>query len=133
MNRQAEFILTIIGAAFSIVTTIFIVIYALFMGMGIAASLEFASGNTTAWFLGIFVVIFGMIILISIASAVFGFIAAFKIKEDVPKVQTYAIMLIVLGGLQVSSIQGILFLVAGILTVTKKTPKVPSTENESEE
>lgn len=119
MNRQAEFILTIIGAAFSILSTIFIVLYALFLGWGFTASMGYTSSEDVIFF-GVFAVIIGIIVLVTIASAVIGFIAAFKIKADVPKIRTYAILLIVFGGLQISSIQGILFLIAGILTLTRK-------------
>ncbi|WP_260443108.1 hypothetical protein [Listeria fleischmannii] len=80
-------------------------------------------------FFGVFAVIIGIIVLVTIASAVIGFIAAFKIKADVPKIRTYAILLIVFGGLQISSIQGILFLIAGILTLTRK----PAEKTESGE
>lgn len=69
-------------------------------------------------------------VIFTVASAVFGFIGAFKIKNNSSKVKTIAVCFIVLGGLQVFSIQGILFLIAGILTLTKKEYKTNFRENE---
>lgn len=66
----------------------------------------------------------------ALGSAVFGFIGAFKVKSDGPKVKTLGVCFIVLGGLQVFTIHGILFLIAGILTITKKEYKTNSKEDE---
>ncbi len=133
MNRQAEYILIIIGAVFSILSAIFYTIYAIFLGSGIEIIISASQNSDGFLFKSSIIIIFSVIFLILVAIAVFGFIAASKIKKDASNVNTYAVILIVMGGLQIVSIQGILFLTAGILLVTKKTPQVPLTKNESED
>ncbi|EEJ0013622.1 DUF4064 domain-containing protein [Listeria innocua] len=133
MNRQTEFILLIIGASFSIITFFAAALYALIFGF---SAIVLSGSPTTyggseemimSWIFTFFSII---AVIFTVASAVFGFIGAFKIKNNSSKVKTIAVCFIVLGGLQVFSIQGILFLIAGILTLTKKEYKTNFRENE---
>ncbi|WP_205527788.1 DUF4064 domain-containing protein [Listeria costaricensis] len=127
MNRQAEFILALIGAIFNTFAALLVFFYVAMIGIGVLVS----TADSYSYFLpedyifmGIGLIFFVIIGLVIAAGTIFGYIAAFKIKADSPKVKTFGIVLIVFGGLQILSIQGILYLVAGILTLTHK-PETP--------
>ncbi|WP_271005037.1 DUF4064 domain-containing protein [Listeria seeligeri] len=134
MNRQAEFILVIIGASFSILSFFVAILYAAIFGinavmMTTGNSYMYADSSETIFF-WIFTVGAVIAVIFTIISAVFGFIGAFKIKNDVPKVKLFGICFIILGGLQIFTISGILFVIAGILTLTKKEYKTNHKEDE---
>lgn len=123
MNRQAEFILIIVGASFSILTFFGATLYTLVFGINAMLMLDMPTtygGGGEAIILWIFTFFSIIAVLFTLASAIFGFIGAFKIKNNGPKTKLFGVCFIVLGGLQVFTIHGILFLIAGILTVTKK-------------
>ncbi len=133
MNRQTEFILLIIGASFSIITFFAAALYALVFGFSaiVLSGSPMTYGGSEEMIMSWIFTFFSIIaVIFTVASAVFGFIGAFKIKNNSSKVKTIAVCFIVLGGLQVFSIQGILFLIAGILTLTKKEYKTNFRENE---
>lgn len=133
MNRQTEFILLIIGASFSILTFFGAALYAVIFGFSTflmyAEPYSYSSGDDT-FVAGLFTFFAVVAALFAIVSAVFGFIGAFKIKNNHAKVKTFGTCFIVLGGLQIFTISGILFLIAGILTVSKKEYKTNYKEDE---
>ncbi|WP_239257160.1 DUF4064 domain-containing protein [Listeria ilorinensis] len=133
MNRQAEFILALIGAIFNTFAALLVFFYVALIGLGVLASAADSYLLPEDYvFMGIGLIFFVIIGLVIAAGTVFGYIAAFKIKANSPKIKTFGIILIVLGGLQIFSIQGILYLIAGILTVTHK-PEVPASSGLQQE
>lgn len=133
MNRQTEFILLIIGASFSILTFFGAALYAILFGfstfMIYAEPYSYSSGEDT-FVVGLFTFFALVVAFFALISAVFGFIGAFKIKNNHAKVTVFGTCFIVLGGLQILTISGILFLIAGILTVSKKEYKTNYIEGE---
>ncbi|AHI54944.1 DUF4064 domain-containing protein [Listeria ivanovii] len=133
MNRQTEFILLIIGASFSILTFFGAALYAVLFGFSTlvmyAEPASYSSGEDT-FMVGLFTFFALVAAFFALVSAVFGFIGAFKIKNNHAKVKVFGICFIVLGGLQIFTISGILFLIAGILTVSKKEYKTNYIEGE---
>ncbi|EAC7954537.1 DUF4064 domain-containing protein [Listeria monocytogenes] len=133
MNRQTEFTLLIVGASLSILVFLGAVFYSLIFGFNtlmVADTFGYYSGSDEAIVFGIITFFSVVAAFFALVSAVFGFIGAFKIKSNGPKVKQLGVCFIILGGLQVFTIHGILFLIAGILTVTKKEYKTISKEDE---
>ncbi|EDO0829442.1 DUF4064 domain-containing protein [Listeria monocytogenes] len=133
MNRQTEFTLLIVGASLSILVFLGAVFYSLIFGVNtlmVTDTFGYYSSSEEAIVLGIITFFSVVAAFFALASAVFGFIGAFKIKSNGPKVKQLGVCFIILGGLQVFTIHGILFLIAGILTVTKKEYKTISKEDE---
>lgn len=133
MNRQAEFILVIVGASFSILSFFVALLYVAIFGINAVImtgdTYMYADSGEAAFF-WIFTVGAIIAVIFTVISAVFGFIGAFKIKNNVPKVRVFGICFIILGGLQIFSISGILFVIAGILTLTKKEYKTNYNDDE---
>ncbi|EQC0656786.1 DUF4064 domain-containing protein [Listeria monocytogenes] len=133
MNRQTEFTLLIVGASLSILTFLGAMLYTIIFGLNtlmVADTFGYYSSSEETILLGIITFFSVVAAFFALGSAVFGFIGAFKVKSDGPKVKTLGVCFIVLGGLQVFAIHGILFLIAGILTITKKEYKTNSKEDE---
>ncbi|EAC2771396.1 DUF4064 domain-containing protein [Listeria monocytogenes] len=133
MNRQTEFTLLIVGASLSILTFLGAMLYTIIFGLNtlmVADTFGYYSSSEETIVLGIITFFSVVAAFFALGSAVFGFIGAFKVKSDGPKVKTLGACFIVLGGLQVFTIHGILFLIAGILTITKKEYKTNSKEDE---
>ncbi|MBC2121239.1 DUF4064 domain-containing protein [Listeria marthii] len=134
MNRQTEFTLLIVGASLSILTFLGAVFYTAIFGFSALVVFDDASYYTTSEDLIVAgIMTFGSIIaaIFALVSAIFGFVGAFKVNGGGPKVKTIAVCFIVLGGLQVFTIHGILFLIAGILALNKKEYKTVSKEYET--
>ncbi|HFK0524418.1 TPA: DUF4064 domain-containing protein [Listeria monocytogenes] len=113
MNRQTEFTLLIVGASLSILTFLGAMLYTIIFGLNtlmVADTFGYYSSSEETILLGIITFFSVVAAFFALGSAVFGFI--------------------VLGGLQVFTIHGILFLIAGILTITKKEYKTNSKEDE---
>ncbi|ACK40571.1 DUF4064 domain-containing protein [Listeria monocytogenes] len=133
MNRQTEFTLLIVGASLSILVFLGAVFYSLIFGVNtlmVTDTFGYYSSSEEAIVLGIITFFSIIAAFFALLSAVFGFIGAFKIKSNGPKAKQLGVCFIILGGLQVFTIHGILFLIAGILTVTKKEYKTISKEDE---
>ncbi|ENI8449078.1 DUF4064 domain-containing protein [Listeria monocytogenes] len=133
MNRQTEFTLLIVGASLSILVFLGAVFYSLIFGVNtliVTDTFGYYSSSEEAIVLGIITFFSIIAAFFALVSAVFGFIGAFKIKSNGPKAKQLGVCFIILGGLQVFTIHGILFLIAGILTVTKKEYKTISKEDE---
>lgn len=131
MNRQTEFILAIIGASFNMIVAL---IAAFFTGVNLlplifSMGLGDASGEILAFL--ILVLIGAVIFIFLVASSIFGMIAAFKLKAGTSRLKTIAIIFIVVGGIQIASIHGILYLIVGIMLLSKKQQNVlPEREEE---
>ncbi|MBC2182992.1 DUF4064 domain-containing protein [Listeria sp. FSL L7-0233] len=133
MNRQTEFTLLIVGASFSIMTFLGAMAYTVIFGLNtlLVFDTSYYAGPDEAIFFGIITFVSVIAVIFALVSAIFGFVGAFKVKSGGPKVKTIAVCFIILGGLQVFTIHGILFLIAGILAVNKKEYKTISKEYET--
>ncbi|EUJ17229.1 DUF4064 domain-containing protein [Listeria aquatica] len=123
-NRKPEFVMTIIGAslaALGILITGPLLLLILFaatassMDQMMMSSDDIIGITFGAGFIGLSLVL-------AIAACVFGFIAAFKMKNGTPAIKGWSIALIVIGALCIFSygwITGILFLISGIMSLVK--------------
>lgn len=119
MNKQTEYILALIGA---IVNTIVIGCVGILVMIGFIASFvqeDFSAGDMLFGMIGLGIY-FLFFLLLAGASVVLGFISASKLKYHASEAKNWGIVLIVLGGLQIISIHGILYLISGIMTVVKR-------------
>lgn len=119
-NRKAEFILAIIGASLAVLGVLImggIVLLATFSAVREAP--QMATDDQIGMVIG--GVFIGINFILAVIASVFGFIAAFKMKNGT-SVKGWSIVLVVVGGLcffSYGSITGILFLIAGILSLVK--------------
>lgn len=131
MERKTEYVLTLIGAILNALLSAFFLIVTIFMGLAyttVNSYNQYSTGDDyyydsysgTSGFEDKAVIIFlGVMVVWFIAITVFGFIAAFKIKKNL---QGWGIATLVLGILSIASIQGILWVIAGIMMLSRKTP-----------
>lgn len=120
-NRKAEFILGIVGSSLAAVGILFTGMITLLMVLATSADHGMMTQDDIIGIsFGIGFV--GLNLLLAIVSCVFGFIASFKLKSGV-NVKGWSILLIVIGALCFFSygfITGVLFLIAGIMSVSKR-------------
>lgn len=120
-NRKAEFILGIIGSSLAAVGILFTGMITLLMVLATSADHGMMTQDDIIGIsFGIGFV--GLNLLLAIVSCVFGFIASFKLKSGV-NVKGWSILLIVIGALCFFSygfVTGVLFLIAGIMSVSKR-------------
>lgn len=119
MNRRTEYILALIGA---IVNTIVIGCVGMLVMIGFIASFfpeDFSAGDVLFGVIGLGIYFLFFLLLMG-ASVVLGFISTNKLKYNAPEAKNWGVVLIVLGGLQIASIHGILYLISGIMTVVKR-------------
>lgn len=119
MNRRTEYILALIGA---IVNTIVIGCVGMLVMIGFIASFfpeDFSAGDVLFGVIGLGIYFLFFLLLMG-ASVILGFISANKLKYNAPEAKNWGVVLIVLGGLQITSIHGILYLISGIMTVVKR-------------
>lgn len=119
MNRRTEYILALIGA---IVNTIVIGCVGMLVMIGFIASFfpeDFTAGDVLFGVIGLGIYFLFFLLLMG-ASVVLGFISANKLKYNAPEAKNWGVVLIVLGGMQIASIHGILYLISGIMTVVKR-------------
>ncbi len=119
INRKAEFIMSIIGA--SLATLGVFIMGGLSIVMIFLAS--FDQTMTRDDFIGMsFSVVFVVLnLLLALVACIFGFIAAFKLKNGA-SVKGWSIVLIVIGGicfLSYGFFTGVLFLISGIMSLAK--------------
>lgn len=115
MNRRTEYILALIGA-------IVIGCVGMLVMIGFIASFfpeDFSAGDVLFGVIGLGIYFLFFLLLMG-ASVVLGFISANKLKYNAPEAKNWGVVLIVLGGLQIASIHGILYLISGIMTVVKR-------------
>ncbi|EUJ33340.1 hypothetical protein MFLO_03335 [Listeria floridensis FSL S10-1187] len=126
-NRKAEFIMTIIGAslgALGVLITAPMLLMIMFVAT--TSSSGMMSSRTMMHGDDLLGLVFGgglivISLLLAIVACLFGFIAAFKLKKG-NSVKAWSIALIVIGALCFFSygwITGVLFLISGIMSLTK--------------
>lgn len=131
MERKTEFMLTLIGAILSGLFSLLMIGITFLIGIGISATSYTASDDyyydsynysdsLSASEASIIIGAFAVISAIFIATAIFGFIAAFKVKKDS---RGWGIAVFICGILSISTLHGILWLIAGIMMLARKTPK----------
>ena len=131
MERKTEFILTLIGAILSGLFSLLMIGITFLIGIGISATSYTASDDyyydsynysdsLSASEASIIIGAFAVISAIFIATAIFGFIAAFKVKKDS---RGWGIAVFICVILSISTLHGILWLIAGIMMLARKAPK----------
>ena len=123
MNRQTEYLLTLIGAIFNALSAFVLIIITALAGIGISSQMNqtydtdyyntnYYDGSESALLIGVLIVV----VIFLVATSIVGFIAAFKIKKGH---SGWGIAVLVLGGLSITSIHGILWVIAGIMILTR--------------
>ncbi|EMG27791.1 hypothetical protein X560_1361 [Listeria fleischmannii 1991] len=120
-NRKAEFILGIIGSSLAAVGVLLTGIITMFVVLATSADHGMMTQDEIIG-ISFSIGFIGLNLLLALVSCVFGFIASFKLKNGV-NVKGWSILLIVIGALCFFSygfITGVLFLIAGIMSVSKR-------------
>ncbi|MDT1940403.1 MULTISPECIES: DUF4064 domain-containing protein [Carnobacterium] len=123
MNRQTEYLLTLIGAILNALFAFVVILITGLAGIGMSSQMNqmydtdyyntsYYDGSEGAFIVGILIVV----VIWLVATSIFGFIAAFKLKKGH---LGWGIAILVLGGLSITSIHGILWVIAGIMTLTR--------------
>ncbi|WP_088809541.1 MULTISPECIES: hypothetical protein [Listeria] len=119
INRKAEFIMSIIGASLAALGVFIMGGFSIIMLF--AASVDPVVTRDDFIDMSFGIGFIALSLLLAIAACVFGFIAAFKLKNGV-SVKGWSIVLIVIGGISFFSygfVTGVLFLISGIMSLAK--------------
>ncbi|MGX7420191.1 DUF4064 domain-containing protein [Carnobacterium gallinarum] len=131
MDRKTEYILALIGSIISALISGLMILFSAIMAFSLSATNALNTGddyyydtyssaadysNTDA---KIGLAFFVIITVFCIGMTILGFIGSFKIKNNK---QGWGIVVLILGIFSIASFQGILWLIAGIMMLSRKTP-----------